>query len=452
MVLSAFTTRAAIADWSRPPRHVGLPAKSIKGELSPTVDPVCDVRQRLLAERVLAGRTTYSPPTTKIATSPGCGLGERGEPHHRVLKAGGASSPSRTAEGGPGAPVPRDDVVTRSERRFGFDRRRRAPRTAIRMTPPFRCAQLRDGTPALIEMVDSALVRASALGTMGVLAALALSACGTSGPQGPSPAINSPSTSTSTTRPATSTTLGPRNLPLDGVVVGLDPGHNGDNWHDPTFIDRLIWNGTATEACDTTGTATNDGYTEAQFNWNVATDARNELEELGARVILTRPSNTGVGPCVTTRALLLDRANVDVAFDIHADGGPPSGRGFAILVPVRDGTNDHVITPSLRLAHDLRTTFHEVTKMPYSTYDGVDAIQLRSDLAGLNLTTVPKVLIECGNMRNATDAALLVSPAFQLLAAHALVEAVGSFLGRDLTAIPSARAPRIPGPRGSARY
>jgi hypothetical protein len=45
--------------------------------------------------------------------------------------------------------------------------------------------------------------------------------------------------------------------------------------------------------------------------------------------------------------------------------------------------------------------------MPLSTYDGVDGPQPRNDLAGLNLTTVPKAVIECGTMQNGTDAALL---------------------------------------------
>jgi len=247
-------------------------------------------------------------------------------------------------------------------------------------------------------------------------------------------------TSTSTTRTSSTTTsevstttttfLVSHAHPLAGVVVGLDPGHNGNNWRSPGYIDRLIWNGREKESCDTTGTATNAGYTEAQYNWNVAVDARRVLEALGARVVMTRSSNVGVGPCVTTRATLLDRAHVDVAVDIHADGGPPGGRGFTILVPVRDAWNHRVVTSSLRFADDLRTTFRSVTKMPWSTYDGVRAIQPRSDLAGLNLTTVPKVLIECGNMRNATDAALLVTPSFQRSAADAIVEAIGAFLGR----------------------
>ena len=66
--------------------------------------------------------------------------------------------------------------------------------------------------------------------------------------------------------------------------------------------------------------------------------------------------------------------------------------------------------------------------MPVSDYDGVDGLQPRNDLAGLNLTTVPKVLIETGNMRNATDAAMLVTPAFQQAAAAAMAQAITIYL------------------------
>jgi N-acetylmuramoyl-L-alanine amidase len=76
----------------------------------------------------------------------------------------------------------------------------------------------------------------------------------------------------------------------------------------------------------------------------------------------------------------------------------------------------------------VRDQFAAGTTMPISDYDGVDGIQPRNDLAGLNLTEVPKVLIECGNMRNGTDASLLVRPAFQHEAAAALARAVTQFL------------------------
>ena len=52
-------------------------------------------------------------------------------------------------------------------------------------------------------------------------------------------------------------------LPLAGKVIGIDPGHNGLNYTAPQIINQPIWNGREEEPCDTTGTATDSGYTEA---------------------------------------------------------------------------------------------------------------------------------------------------------------------------------------------
>ena len=217
-------------------------------------------------------------------------------------------------------------------------------------------------------------------------------------------------------------------LPLAGKVVGIDPGHNGLNYTAAAIIDQPVWNGQEDESCDTTGTATDSGYTEAQYNFNVATFLEADLEAEGARVVMTRTNNSGIGPCVTTLAAIINDAHADVAVDIHADGGPAGGRGFAVLEPVADGPNDDVIASSDAFAAIMRNTFLADTGMPVSTYDGIDGLQPRDDLAGLNLTTVPKVLIETGNMRNATDAALLVTSAFQQSAATAMARAITIYL------------------------
>lgn len=219
-----------------------------------------------------------------------------------------------------------------------------------------------------------------------------------------------------------------RGLPLSGKVVGLDPGHNGGNAGDPSFINHEIWNGREHESCDTTGTETDGGYTEARFNFNVATYLAGDLRAEGARVVMTRSNNAGVGPCVNTRAQILNRAHANVAVDIHADGGPPGGRGFTVLEPVADGPNDGVIKASELFGRDLLKRYRAITQMPLSTYDGSGGVSYRDDLAGLNLTTVPKVLIECGNMRNVTDASRLVSASFQKLAARAMAQSIGDFL------------------------
>ena len=49
---------------------------------------------------------------------------------------------------------------------------------------------------------------------------------------------------------------------------------------------------------------------------------------------------------------------------------------------------------------------------------------------------MPKVLIECGNMRNATDASLLVTTSFQQQAATAMAEAITQFLSGQAAPTP----------------
>ena len=226
------------------------------------------------------------------------------------------------------------------------------------------------------------------------------------------------------TAPFYGTAPGP---PLAGTTIVLDPGHDGGNGADPAYINQPIWNGVEEEACDTVGAETAGGYPENLFNWNVAQYLRADLVAQGARVILTRDSNTGVGPCVNERAAIGNEAEADAAVSIHADGGPVSGRGLA--TPVADGINNAVVPASDQLGTALRDAFVARTGMPTSTYDGVDGLQPRSDLGGLNLTTVPKVLIECANMANATDASLLVQPAWQQQAAAAIAAGLSSYLG-----------------------
>ncbi len=152
-----------------------------------------------------------------------------------------------------------------------------------------------------------------------------------------------------------------------------------------------------------------------------------DLRAAGATVVLTRTTNTGAGPCITRRAAIGNTAHANAAVSIHADCGPPTGRGFAILEPVADGINNAIIAPSARLGTDLRNAFAAGTAEPVSSYDGTDGIQPRDNLAGTNLSTIPKVFIECANMRNARDAALITSPAWQAAAARAIAAGLVTF-------------------------
>jgi N-acetylmuramoyl-L-alanine amidase len=263
------------------------------------------------------------------------------------------------------------------------------------------------------------------------LAAVAVAALAAAGVDGVSGAhASAPGTSQART-PAVSA-LASAALPLKGKIVGIDPGHNGRNYTDPRYLNHQVWNGREWEDCDTTGTVTNSGYTEALFNFRVAEYLRADLIRDGAKVVMTRNTNNGIGPCVTTRSYIINTAHSNVAVDIHADGACPSCRGFSILEPQAyyHSPNGKVIVPSERLGADIKAAMLAGTPMPVSNYYGVNGIIHRNNLAGLNLTKVPKILIEVGNMKNATDARLLTSAKFQQEVARALLAAIIKFLTR----------------------
>jgi N-acetylmuramoyl-L-alanine amidase len=247
---------------------------------------------------------------------------------------------------------------------------------------------------------------------------------------GASPSEPARSASGASRSPATGTSR-----PLSRLVVVLDPGHDGGNAAAPAAISRLVDIGTGRKACDTAGTETSSGYPEHAFTWDLAGRLAALLRAAGARVVLTRDGDTGVGPCVTERAAIGNRAalraapgTVVVGLSLHADGGPAAGVGFHVIEPLRVTGNAAVVAPSQRLGAAVRDAFRAGTGEPVSTYTGTDGITRRDDLGGLNLSRIPKVFLECGNMRNAQDASRLADPAWRGRAAAALVHALERYL------------------------
>ncbi|WP_030238695.1 MULTISPECIES: N-acetylmuramoyl-L-alanine amidase [unclassified Streptomyces] len=221
--------------------------------------------------------------------------------------------------------------------------------------------------------------------------------------------------------------------PLKGKVVVIDPGHNPGNFQHTSEINRKVDIGTNRKECDTTGTSTNDGYPEAKFTLDVAHRMRTLLEKQGATVKLTQDGDRPYGPCVDERARIGNKAKADAVVSIHADGSGAGNRGFHVILPgaVHAGGADTraIVAPSRDLGERVAGRFVAVTGSAPSDYigDGTGLVT-RKDLGGLNLSTVPKVFVECGNMRDSEDAALLTSGAWRQKAAQGISEGIVSFL------------------------
>jgi N-acetylmuramoyl-L-alanine amidase len=220
--------------------------------------------------------------------------------------------------------------------------------------------------------------------------------------------------------------------PLRGMTIALDPGHNGGNAAAPSAINRLVnIGGGVRKACDTTGTATNGGYAEAAYTWDVALRARRVMRDRGATVVLTRGDNRSVGPCIDERARIANRARALAKVSIHADGGPASGSGFHVIESALiSGLTDDIFRASHRLAIDLRSAFHSATGEPYADYIGRNGLDRRDDLGGLRLSNVPAVFVETGNMRNARDGRRMLRGSYRLSVARGIANGIQRFLAR----------------------
>ncbi|TXS45048.1 N-acetylmuramoyl-L-alanine amidase [Streptomyces sp. uw30] len=241
-------------------------------------------------------------------------------------------------------------------------------------------------------------------------------------PPGPTP------TTDSTSAPAASGSGS-----LKGKVVVIDPGHNPNNFRHTSEINRKVNIGTNWKECDTTGTSTNDGYAEAEFTLDVAHRMRTLLEKQGATVKFTQDGDRPWGPCVDERAEIGNKAHADAVVSLHADGAGAGQRGFHVILPgkVNAGAANTgpIVAPSRNLGERIAGSFLRVTGSAPSNYLGNGTgLVTRKDLGGLNLSTVPKVFIECGNMRDSKDAAQLTNGAWRQKAAQGISEGIVDFL------------------------
>jgi N-acetylmuramoyl-L-alanine amidase len=213
---------------------------------------------------------------------------------------------------------------------------------------------------------------------------------------------------------------------IAGMIVFLDPGHHGAN---DASINNQVPNGRGgTKECQTTGTTTDNGYPEHSFNWDVVLRIRAALTQAGVRTAMSRGNDSALGPCVDQRAAMANALHPDAVVSIHADGGPPSGRGFHVNYS-SPPLNDAQSGPAVQLARTMRDQLVASGLQP-STYRGTDGLYGRSDLAGLNLAQYPSILIEMGNMKNADDAAQLTSVDARSRYAAAVAQGVADYLSQ----------------------
>ncbi|WGW13331.1 N-acetylmuramoyl-L-alanine amidase [Saxibacter everestensis] len=280
--------------------------------------------------------------------------------------------------------------------------------------------------------------RLGALGTVGLLVVLgACASTQTDAPPTVAPTDSRPSTTGASQQPSDqSSASGRPERPepaetesdppeaLAGLTVALDPGHNGGNGRHPAKIAEQVPDGRGgTKACNTTGTSARTGYPEHKFTWDVAKRTRELLEDAGAKVVMTRDNDKGVGPCVDKRGKFAAAQDADIMVSIHANGSDnAAAKGFHVIV-AHPALNKSQGKDSEAVAEAMAKAMNGAG-FPVNANYGKDGIVKRPDLAGLNHASRPAVIVECGEMRNPDQAAEMDSRAGRQKYAAALADGV----------------------------
>lgn len=241
-----------------------------------------------------------------------------------------------------------------------------------------------------------------------------------------------------------------RGTALAGKTIFLDPGHQASAAG--RSLSAQVSDGRGGKKdCQTTGATGVNGAEEHTVNWQITQLVKAGLESQGARVVLSRPDDLGWGGCVDERAAAASRSGAAVAVSLHADstsrGADGAKKGFHMIVPslpIPDATVNRVQSGEGRKASTVMRDSFIAAGFPSANYAGVNnGIQTRPDIAAVNLTKVPAVFIEMGNLSNPAEAAALAGRDGQLKYATAITDGILKYVNGN-AATGAGPAPSVP--------
>lgn len=187
--------------------------------------------------------------------------------------------------------------------------------------------------------------------------------------------------------------------------VCIDPGHQG-SWVDMSAQEAEAPGSSVRKTKSSAGTVgTTTGVCEYQLNLDIALLVRNELENRGYRVVMTRENNdTAISN--SERAKLAASSGCDITVRIHANGSE-DGSVKGALAMIGSRSNPYVSSlydDSYLLANDVLNSYCSETGFKNL------GLQFTDDMTGINWSTIPVMILEMGYMTNPEDDLAMQDP------------------------------------------
>ena len=205
---------------------------------------------------------------------------------------------------------------------------------------------------------------------------------------------------------------------LAGVVIGIDPGHQGKGNSEKEAIAPGSSEMKAKVSSGTAGVSTR--IPEYQVNLDVSLMLREALEKEGATVVMTRETHD-VDISNQERAIMCNEAGCDLVLRIHCNGASDKNvHGMGMYVRATGACAEESYAAAEWL----------LDAMAAATGAKAQGIFKRDTYTGLNWSEVPCVLVEMGYMSNPEEDELLCDPDYQALLVDGMVEGICGYIAK----------------------
>lgn len=208
----------------------------------------------------------------------------------------------------------------------------------------------------------------------------------------------------------------------NGKKVAIDPGHQGYNV-DMSEKEPMGPGSSQMKAKATTGTQGSfTGVPEYELNLNISKQLREELQNRGYEVKLTREDNdTAISN--KERAELATQFGADIYVRIHANGSDDSNvNGAFTMIPSAEN-------PYVGALHDKSYALGEAVINAYCESCKIknSGVQIFDNMTGINWSTVPVIILEMGFMSNESDDTNMENPDFQKLMVQGIANGIDAY-------------------------
>ena len=213
--------------------------------------------------------------------------------------------------------------------------------------------------------------------------------------------------------------------------VCIDPGHQG-SWVDMSAQEAEAPGSSVRKTKSSAGTVgTTTGVCEYQLNLDIALLVRNELENRGYRVVMTRENNdTAISN--SERAKLAASSGCDITVRIHANGSE-DGSVKGALAMIGSRSNPYVsglYDDSYLLANDVLNSYCSETGFKNL------GLQFTDDMTGINWSTIPVMILEMGYMTNPEDDLAMQDPVTRGKMVNGITEGIEKYFRDKYGQIP----------------